>query len=393
LKYSWISEHIDEKNVVKLITDLVRIPSISGEERELADYLFDKMKELGFQVTLYEADKNRPNLVGVLSSGKPGPKLLLNGHMDTVPPGNLEKWSFDPYSGEIKGRRLYGRGSCDMKGGIASMLNAVETILDEGIEIMGDLVLCMVVDEERGGYKGTEYIMKKGIRGDYALIAEPSKMNVLIANKGDLGMNLKVYGKAAHAANPQMGINAIHNLIKIVNRILEIPDKLNWSAKTHHLVGSPTIGISVIEGGIQRNMVPDYCKAVIDRRIVPGLETIGEAKKEIELEVKAAMTEDPQIKAELDTFIEVEACEIGKNEKIVKTLLSSYKENFGLDPLVTGVSYFTDAHFMVNRYGIPTAIFGPGSIDQAHTVDEYVDIDQLVNASRVYALTITELLG
>jgi acetylornithine deacetylase len=280
-----------------------------------------------------------------------------------------------------------------MKGGIASMLNAVETILDKGIELKGDLVLCTVVDEERGGYKGTEHIMNNGVRGDYALIAEPSKMNVLIANKGDLGMNLKVYGKTAHAANPQMGINAIHHLIKIVNRILEIPDKLNWSAKTHSLVGPPTIGISVIKGGIQRNMVPDYCSAIVDRRIVPGLETIDEAKKEIEVEITEAMAEDPQIKAELETFIEVEACEIGKNEKIVKTLLSSYRECFGLDPLVTGVSYFTDAHFMVNRYGIPTAIFGPGSIDQAHAVDEYVDIDQLVNASRVYALTLTELLG
>jgi acetylornithine deacetylase len=251
----------------------------------------------------------------------------------------------------------------------------------------------MVVDEERGGYKGTEHIMNKGIRGDHALIAEPSKMNVLIANKGDIGMNLKVYGKTAHAANPQMGINSIHNLIKIVNRILEIPDKYNWSARTHPLVGPPTIGISVIKGGIQRNMVPDYCSAVVDRRIVPGLENIDEAKIEIEQEVKEAMKVDPLIKAELETFIMVEACEISEKEKIVQTLLSSYKEYFGLDPLVTGVSYFTDAHFMVNRYGIPTAIFGPGSIDQAHAVDEYVDVDQLVNASRVYALTLSELLG
>jgi acetylornithine deacetylase/succinyl-diaminopimelate desuccinylase family protein len=393
LKYSWISEHVDEKSVVKLCSDMVKIPSTTGEEREIAEFISNKMKDLGFQVDLYEADKNRPNVVGVISSGKKGPRIILNGHMDTVPPGDFDKWSLDPYSGEVRGRRLYGRGSCDMKGGISSLLNAVETILGEGIELRGDLVLCMVVDEERGGYKGTEHIMNKGIRGDHAIIAEPSKMNVLIANKGDLGMNLKVYGKTAHAANPQMGINAIHNLIKIVNRILEIPDKFNWSARTHPLVGPPTIGISVIKGGIQRNMVPDYCSAVVDRRIVPGLETIDEAKTEIEQEVKEAMVVDPLIKAELETFIRVEACEIGENEKIVQTLLSSYREYFGLDPLVTGVSYFTDAHFMVNRYGIPTAIFGPGSIDQAHAVDEYVDVDQLVNASRVYALTLSELLG
>jgi succinyl-diaminopimelate desuccinylase len=393
LKYPFVSEHVNEKDVVTLTKELVKIPSTSGEEADFAEYLSEKMKSLGFEVSQYEAEKNRPNVVGVLESGLDGPTLMLNGHIDTVPPGDLEKWSHEPYAGEIEERRLYGRGSCDMKGGIAAMLSAAEATIRSGVELKGDILLLFAVDEERGGYKGTGHVLDQGVRGDYALIAEPSKMNILIANKGDLGMNLKVYGKTAHAANPHMGVNAIHKMVYLVDRILEIPEEMRWNAKTHRLVGPPTIGISVIKGGIQRNMVPDYCEAVVDRRIVPGLEDIEEARVEIETQVTRAMEEDPQIKAELETFLEVEACEISEDEEIVRTLSKCYETLMGAQPTISGVSYFTDAHFMVNNHGIPTAIFGPGSIDQAHAVDEYVEIDQLVNVSKIYALTISDILG
>jgi acetylornithine deacetylase/succinyl-diaminopimelate desuccinylase-like protein len=280
-----------------------------------------------------------------------------------------------------------------MKGGLACMLIALKAVLDSGEKFTGDIIFMAVVDEERGGQKGTKYVLEKGVVGDFSLIAEPSDLDVLIAFKGDLGYRLSVYGKTAHAANPERGINAIHKTINIINNLLQIPEKKEWSSKYHRLVGPPTIGISVIDGGIQRNIIPDLCTSVIDRRIVPGMDTIAEAKEEIESEIKKMMEGDPELKAKLDSFIEVEACEISQDEKIVQTLVKCYNNLLGSKPKITGVSYFTDAHYMINRYKIPTAIFGPGNISRAHTENEYVEIDQLINGSNIYAHTIMELLS
>jgi succinyl-diaminopimelate desuccinylase len=392
MSISSITKFVDEQELINLTSELVKIPSITGNEGAIAEFLEGKMRALGLTTNRYEPEAGRPNIVGILHGTEGNPKIILNGHMDTVPPGNLDDWTFEPYGGEVQDGKLYGRGSCDMKGGIASTLMAVKAIVDSGTRLKGDIIFSPVVDEERGGYKGTKYLVDKGILGDQALIAEPSQLNILIAHKGDLGLDLTIHGKAAHAANPDMGLNAIHKMTYVIDNILRIPKTFNWDRKIHRLVGPPTIGISVINGGLQRNMVPDKCSCIIDRRVVPVLESIDEARREIVAEVDRLKSLDPQLKAEIKTLLEVEACEIKEEEQIVQTLRSCFREYMQREPKITGVSYFTDAHFLVNQAGIPTAMFGPGSIDRAHAVDEYVEVDQLIDASKIYAQTLAKLL-
>ena len=376
-----------------MTTELVKIPSVSGREKELAEFMREKLVELGFDVEIYEAEAGRPNVVGTLKGANGEPKLILNGHMDTVPPGDEELWSRDPYGGEVSEGRIYGRGSCDMKGGLASMLMAVEAVLRSGIELKGDLIYEAVVDEERGGLKGTKFLVEKGVRGNYAVIAEPTEFEVQIAHKGDLGLELTVKGKAAHAATPEFGVNAIHKMVDVMSAILRIPEDFDWNSRRHRLVGPPTIGISVIEGGIQRNMVPDRCRIVIDRRVVPSLESLDVAKAEVEDAVNRLRAEDPELKAEVKTILEVEAYEISENEEIVESLKNCVMKCLGFEAEVTGAPYFTDAHYLVNQGGIPTVAFGPGSIKQAHTIDEYIEVKQLVEATKVYAELIVNLLS
>lgn len=373
---------------------MVRIPSVTGEEAAIAEYIARILEDIGFDVDEHMAEEGRPNVVGVMHGEEGSPKLILNGHMDTVPPGDFEKWNFDPYGGEISDGRLFGRGSCDMKGGLAAMMTAVKAIVDSGAQLRGDIIFTAVVDEEKGGYKGTKYIVDNGVLGDYALIAEPSQMDIHIAHKGDLGIEVTVYGKTAHAANPERGINAIHKMTDVINGILEIPQRFDWKNKKHRLVGTPTIGVSTIKGGIQRNIVPDTCSAVIDRRIVPTLESLEGARNEIEMQLDRLRNIDPQLDVKITkNILEVEACEISENEPVVKALKKAHVKLMEKEPDVKGILGFTDAHFLVNQGGVPTAMFGPGSIDQAHSENEYVEVKQLIKTSRIYAQTIVELLS
>jgi acetylornithine deacetylase/succinyl-diaminopimelate desuccinylase family protein len=393
MDFLWAIKKIDKKEVTELTREMVKIPSITGNEAELADYIKSRLKEIGFKVSQIEVEKNRPNIIGKLEGQKGSPILLLNGHMDTVPPGDLEKWDHDPYIGTVEKGRLYGRGACDMKGGLASMLTAAKSIADSGESLAGNIIFTAVVDEERGSIKGTKVLVDQGIKADQALIAEPSDLKVNIAHKGDLGLEIILHGKVAHAANPSKGVNAVHKMIYLIQEILNIPEKYKWNErKNHSLVGLPTLGISVIKGGIQRNMVPDYCSAVFDRRTVPRLDSIDEAKRELLTIIEESKEKDPELVVELKNILEVESCEIRESEPIVQILKNCFKKIYLREPIVTGVSYFTDAHFLVNQGGIPSAMYGPGSIDQAHAVNEYVDLEQLVDSSKVYALTIAKYL-
>ncbi|MEM2875472.1 MAG: M20 family metallopeptidase, partial [Candidatus Bathyarchaeia archaeon] len=332
---------INPEDVTELTSELVRIPSVTGKEGDVAEFISEKLAGLGFDVRVYEADVGRPNVVGTLKGTEGEPTLILNGHMDTVPPGEEGLWSKDPYGGEISGGRVYGRGSCDMKGGLACMLTAVEAILKCGVKLRGDLIYTAVVDEEGGGLKGTKFLVEKGVKGDYAVIGEPTELEVQVAHKGDLGLELTVKGRLAHAATPELGLNAIHKMLNVGRALLTIPERFRWDLKRHRLVGSPTIGISVIEGGIQRNMVPDRCKAIIDRRVVPSLESLEEARAEVESVLNSLKKEDNELNVELRTILDVEACEVEEDKEVVKVLKSCVRKCLGIEAEVTGAPYFT----------------------------------------------------
>lgn len=364
--------------------ELVAIPSFSGEEERIASFLADKVEGLGLELEVGGFDAKRPNVVGTLKGSIGRPVLIYNGHMDTVPVGEGSKWSHDPFGGEIYDGRLYGRGSQDMKGGLAAMLEVVEAFKDAKVKPKGDLILEFVVDEERGGYFGTKWCVERKIMGDYAVICEGGDHKIYVCHKGDYGFELTVFGKAAHAATPEKGVNAIHKAIKIANALLQIPERFGWRKRSHSLVGEPIIGISVIQGGIQRNMVPDKCLMTIDRRVVPGFEDLEKARREVREVLEELKATDESLRFEIREIIAVEPAEISEDEVIVQALQSSAHKVLGKGLDIGGLKGFTDAHWLIKGLGIPTVSFGThgGNI---HGVDEYVEVASLIETAEVLA--------
>ncbi len=370
---------------------MVTIPSVTGEEKEIAEFVANCMENLGLEVEAISCDPERPNIVGRFRGNVGSPILIYDGHMDTVPVGDRSLWTHDPFGAEIVNGKMYGRGSQDMKGGLAAMIESFAAVKDAGIELQGDLVLEAVVDEERGGYEGTKRLVDKGISGDFALVCEgEQKLN--ICHKGDYGVELETVGKSAHAAMPERGINAIHKMIAVSNALLGIPKRFAWERREHELLGSPLINLSVISGGIQRNMVPDRCKMTVDRRIVPKYETLADAKREIATVIRELEKEDETLKVAIKEIIDVEPAEISRNEPIVHALQSAAEKAIGRTLEIGGVKGFTDAHWMVNQLGIPTVSFGTkgGNI---HGVDEFLEIRSLIETAEIYTQLAVDLLS
>jgi len=383
---------VDRDRLLGLTRELVRIPSVTGEEAQLAEFLAKRMEAVGLEVQVLGAERTRLNVVGRLRGSVGRPVLIYNGHMDTVPIGERSLWSQDPYGGDLVDGGLYGRGSQDMKAGLAAMIETVEALKRSGIQLRGDLLLEAVVDEERGGYLGTRWLVENGFRGDLAIVCEGGDLKLYTCHKGDYGVEISTIGKATHAATPEKGVNAVHKMIDVANALLAIPRRFHWEKRTHPLTGPPLISLSVIEGGIQRNMVPDHCRMVVDRRVVPRFESVEEARREFQAVLSELQAKDEQLKIETKEIIDVEPAEVAETEPIVTAMQTAAERALGYRLEIAGLKGFTDAHWMVNRHAIPTVSFGTrgGNI---HGVDEYVEVDSIVSVAKVLTQLAADLLA
>jgi len=379
---------IDNKRLLDLASQLVRTQSENppGKEREIADLLEEKMAELGFKVERYDVKPGRPNLIGVRDFGS-GRSLMFDGHMDTVPAGNPDLWSVDPFSGEIVDGELYGRGSADMKASIAAWLSAVEAILKAGVELNGKILTCLVSDEEASGL-GTRDVLSKGYRADMAVVGEPTGLALNIAHKGVIRWRLATFGRAAHASSPREGVNAIYKMAKACSRIQTYLGHLG--KRSHRLLGRPTIMIGRISGGQKDNVVPDYCEVTVDRRMIPG-EKPEEAEREFVQLLESMKQQDKEFKYEIERYVVLEPSEIQPEEQVVNIFSTSIHKVTGRKPVLQGFKATCEMTHLVNNR-VPTVIFGAGKLSQAHTVDEHVDIEEIVTASKIYAETIIKAL-
>jgi len=352
------------EEVVELAKSLVSFNSENppGNEKPIAFFIKDFLDDLGLEAQLIEFGKNRYNLIASFGK-KEG--LMLNGHMDTVPIGNVESWKFDPF-GEIKDEKLYGRGAVDMKGGLACVLAAVKNLVKEKVEFKRKLSLVFVGDEEVG-LAGSKFIIenyKDALRDiRYGIIAEPTNFLITTAQKGIADMKVKIKGKAAHGSRPELGDNAIYKACDIVQELRELSEKLKKKKDT--LLGSGTINVGKIAGGTKLNAVPDYCEIEIDRRIIPG-ETPQSAKKQIEKILRKL-----KIKGEVELLLPRLPMKLSENSLLVKTL----KEIAGTK--TKGEAAYTEAELYYRGVGVECAVFGPGNPDLSHTTDEYIKIDEL----------------
>jgi acetylornithine deacetylase/succinyl-diaminopimelate desuccinylase-like protein len=276
-----------------------------------------------------------------------------------------------------------------MKAGIASFLHGLSMIDHSNHPpAQGSLLLHLVSDEESHGHQGMGFLAQRGrIRGDAAIVGEPTNLDLVIAQKGALWFRITTFGKSAHGSRPAQGINAIEKMMNLIARLNSTP-----LVKEHPLLGKPTINIGKIQGGTKINIVPDRCEIEVDRRLLPD-EKKEEVLKEIRAVIDSVQAHDPLFKYQIEEIDYAEPSEIHPDEEIVRIGLEAGLEVRGKRPTVRGFSGFTDGRFYINQFRIPTLIFGPGGTEQSHTTDESVEVDALVQAARIYARIILKYLS
>jgi len=379
-----ISEEVDKNKdeIIRLVQELVRIPSFSGDAHGLsriAQVISGEMSRNGFSIQLIEAEEGLTNVIGKYQGSNNAPWILFNGHTDVVPVQRDEDWIVEPFSAEIKDGRIYGRGACDMKGGLAAMLAAPKIVFSLFPEYKGNIILTATVDEEIGGFKGMKYIVEQGIKADMGIVCEPTDLKIVNVCKGLLWLKLRTKGKSAHGGMPEHGINAVYKMAKILNRL----EDYDFKQAPHDVLGKPTINIGRITGGARPNIVPDSCEAEIDIRYLPNQnrQEIIDELKELISELKR---EDHQIDAEIDIIRYRSSVEISKEEKVIQTIMEAFGEVMGNYPEFRGMVTPADSEYLVNA-GIPSVMFGPGADQLAHTTNEWIAIDEILNAVKIYA--------
>ncbi len=307
---------LNERELWRVVRDLIEIESSNPSlveggkgEWEISEYIENYLKTLRIEVVTQEVREGRKNVIGVLK-GKGGKALILNGHMDTV---GAEGMEIEPFNPKFENGKIYGRGSIDMKGGLAGMLLAVEAILKAGLVLKGDLILSFVVDEEYES-AGTEFLVRE-FKADSAIVCEPTDLKIGLAHKGFAWIRLEILGKSAHGSKPEKGVDAIVKAGKFLYE-LENFSKNVLSKKVNPLLGSPSIHASFIKGGKELSSYPDYCEIKLERRTIPE-ENIEEVKKDIDEILRNISEVDKDFKGKFEIFFSRPPLLIPKKEEIV----------------------------------------------------------------------------
>ena len=372
------------EDVITLLSDLVKIPSVCGEEGKVAEFIAKWLQKSGLPSETLEVKPGRPNVLSRVKAEREGPRLMLNGHMDTVAPGS--GWVHDPFGAQIEGDRMYGRGTVDMKSGLASMLIALAECKREGLPARGEVILAAVVDEEAFDL-GSYALVQKGITNgaDLAMISEASDLNVVTAHRGRTVLQVVVHGKPAHSMWPTHGVSAITGAATLVNALSEL------SSPTHTRMGRSTVNVLRIDGGQEEVMlVPDRCRIVLDRCLVPGhnsndaLEDLKSVIQKVGIDAEASFIdrETPFC----DPF------ELPDDDKYVRMVAGVAAKVLGKAPGLDFHEGPCDSCILVNQGKVPTLEFGPSG-GRLHESDEFVDLESVRKATEVYKEIIRTLLS
>lgn len=369
------------------LADLIRINSVNAfyeggpGEAELARYVESFFQQRGIEtwrqdvLLANEKTGDRQNVIARIAGIDSTRRIVLEAHMDTV---SVQGMSIPPFEPNVQNGRMYGRGSCDTKAGLAAMMHAVASIHASGSKPPCDVLLAAVVDEEYsflGVQKLCEYLV-----ADAAIVAEPTELRVAIASKGVLRWRIIVTGKSAHSSKAHLGINAIYHMAKIVLAFEK--DHAALSKVSDPLLGAASCNVGIIAGGVQVNFVPDLCSIEIDRRLLPQ-ETVSDVWKHYEQLLDSLKETIPDLNVRMEQPMLVdEAWKVDPESSIVR-VAGNVTRNLGLEAEPIGVPFGSDAS-KLGRKGIPTIIFGPGSIDQAHSAIEYIELAQVAKAFEFY---------
>ncbi len=381
--------------VVEILAQLVALPSVNPMggpvdqaicfEGRVSDWLVDFFHSIGAEYERIEVSPGRDNVIARYDSPGAEFTILMDAHQDTVPVAGM---TIDPFTPKIAEGRLWGRGACDVKGGMAAMLFAFRRLIQEQPAGAANVVLSCTCDEEATiigisdlvtywtTAKGKSKLLESP--PDVAIIAEPTGLDVVVAHRGVTRFKIRTKGRACHSSDPTQGVNAIYRMAKLVSALQEYADSLAVTVKAHPLCGSASLSVGKISGGTSVNIVPDECVIEVDRRITPGEDAAG-----IVVGIREFLAARLDFDFEFDApWIECPALTDANNTDLAKTVLKHVAAVDGPHAAV-GVPYGTHAS-PTCAAGVPSIVFGPGSIQQAHTKDEYIDIAQLEKAAEVY---------
>ena len=386
--------HIDADALVEFTQALVRVPSVNepgrGEE-PAARLVVELMRSWGWQPVVDEVAPGRPNVIAVVDGGRPGPTLLFEGHTDVVTEGDRAGWTVDPFGAEIRDGRLYGRGSADMKSGLAAMLFAARAVQING-PFPGRIKLAVLVDEE-GMMLGAKHFVAAGHAADVAaaIVCEPEAEEVCLTAKGALRVRIGFHGAMAHGAMPQHGRNPVPALGRMLAWLAEFQDELQHTHGVHPHLGLPYVTPTVIRVGDldQINVISADAVLAVDIRTTPAVDH-SEVIAAVE---KAAADIVDDVSVTVTVIDDRPATETSPDSAVARAVLTAHNNVVGVPADIGGVPGATDGTILWRDAGLPIVVYGPGGKWIAHQVDEFVEVADIVRKAAVYAEAARLFLG
>lgn len=373
------------QRAIQMAQRLVRTRSVNppGDVRACAESILEELSTSGVDAEQVEAEPGRVNVVARLGDPASGPRILLNGHLDVVPA--TADWTEDAFSGRIADGMLVGRGAVDMKSGLAAMVAVMEELRALDLPRRGQVVLTAVADEETGSQFGTRLLLERGLHATWAVVGEPTNLQVCNGNRGSLWATVRVRGKASHAARPFLGVNAISAAAEFIRHV----DAFNPErADPRFEVSTPSLTVTMIQGGVKNNVVPDHVSLTLDRRMIPG-----ESSELVEIELRQLLEKiaRPGISTDLQIQKNYEPYIISEDAWPVVAMVRACERVLRRTPQISAKAGATDASHLWHIGGIPTVIFGPGDPKLAHSSREAVPVEQIAASAYVYLEAIKQL--
>lgn len=403
MRASDVLSRIDEGELIGLTRDLVRIPSVvrpgrpEATEAAVAAHVESWMRAQGFEVEVQEVAPGRPNVLGSIGDRSTGPTLMLEGHTDVVTEGDAGLWSRSPFGGDLVDGRIYGRGSADMKGGLAAAMAATAALKRSGVDLGGRLVVGALVDEE-GDMLGARHLCTTALGRELsaAIICEPEQNELCLEQRGVVWARVTLRGRMAHGAMPEAGVNPITALGALLREAPGLERRLRrLCGRSPYLrppTVTPTVALAPVQGVPQSNVIPSMAQATLDVRLTPGPDADAVAK-EIDATCQRVMEACPGATVEWQAVNGFRmATRVERTEPLVQAMMRGVRQATGRAPKFGGVPGSTDGTILHATLGIPIVTCGPGNRLIPHQVDEYVEVAALVDAAKIYVASVLNFL-
>ncbi len=381
---------IHPEDAAKVCRDLIRFNTVNppGEEQVASEYVLEALKPYGFEgELLVHADKRATGIARLRGTGEL-PAVMFNGHVDVVPVG-MEPWRYDPFAGEIAEGKVWGRGASDMKGGLAAMIVAAQAVAKSGQKLRGDLIVSATGGEEVNMLGARELAKYPGLGPLQAvIISEPTSNNIALAERGVLWPEITTRGKTAHGSTPHLGKNAVQMMLALIREL----EKMEIPFEPHPTLGNFTRSLDIFRGGTQPNVIPDSCVAVYDYRTVPGQDH-GQLLAQIEEKIAVLAQTYPDFQASVKAVNDLPPAETLPDDPAVRKFQASASAAAGRQVEIVVMRFATEACIFVPQLGVPCIVLGPGDPALAHQPNEFVEIEAMGEAARMYTRAALDMLG